>query len=211
MKTQRIILAALVTAASFPGPCRSQTAQSADYRLASAAAVNGGGGSSASTGYTLHPASVEATAAGISTSSDYTASAGWVTQVAAGCPAFDAWRAAKLPGHPQNAALDDPDSDGVVNLIEFALDTNPLSGASASPFTVAADGPNIRITFQRVPACLTYSIEISSDPAANDWQPASAPVSVSTTLLPGGMESVQVTLPQSLGPRQFLRLRATIP
>src|SRR5262245_48621337 len=110
--------------------CQGQTAQSTDYRLVPTA-TNGGGGLAGSAGYTLRPASMEGTTAGISTSSDYTASAGWIGQLATGCPAFDAWRALKLAGNPLNGPADDPDSDGYSNLMEFAFDTNPLSGTSS--------------------------------------------------------------------------------
>src|SRR5262245_7309883 len=109
MKTRSFFLLVVVSGGALM-ICQGKSAQSTDYRLARAP-TNAGGGPAGSTGYTLRPASMEGTTAGISTSSDYTVSTGWTGQLVTGCPAFDAWRALKLAGNPLNGPADDPDSD----------------------------------------------------------------------------------------------------
>ena len=68
-----------------------------------------------------------------------------------------------------NGANEDPDHDGLMNLVEFALDTHPLQ-SSPSPLThslaTAAGGRYLQLDVPKNPAAsnLTYHVEVSGDP-----------------------------------------------
>ncbi len=107
-------------------------------------------------------------------------------------------------GNAANTA--DPDGDGLANLLEYALDREPLTPESASPTTAAMDGAGkLQLTFKRArPAAeLTYTVQASDDLAT--W----------TDLVtnPGTVgENVTVTdNPPESAKRRFLRLRVSVP
>ncbi|MDB6123106.1 MAG: Laminin sub domain 2 [Pedosphaera sp.] len=64
---------------------------------------------------------------------------------------YESWAAVTMPGllPPLTDPTSDPDGDGQINLLEFALDTNPLS-VSTSTFTIisAADG-SLQLSYPR--------------------------------------------------------------
>ena len=109
------------------------------------------------------------------------------------------------------ADLADPDADGVPNLLEYALDGDPLSASSAPSPLLQVSGLSFQpsvlsLTFQRIadPA-LTYAVEATDDLAAAPWP--------ETIWSSQGEENtsgpVTVTDSASLAshPRRFLRLR----
>jgi hypothetical protein len=84
---------------------------------------------------------------------------------------FAEWRAAWFPGNTQDLDLlgqQDPDADGISNLLEYAFDLNPTqpdTGASRSlPHPLATNGRG-GIGFQRRSGAvdLNYRVEISTD------------------------------------------------
>lgn len=99
----------------------------------------------------------------------------------------------------------DPDADGVTNLLEYALGTDPTF-ASAPGYQAQADSGMLRLTFNRIAdPLLAYTVQGSSTLAAWDdiW------TSTGTANTPG---PVTVADPAALSsfPRRFLRLRVTI-
>ncbi len=77
--------------------------------------------------------------------------------------------AANVPAN-QRAATDDPDSDGVANLLEFALGLGPLTPDSGSLPVAAVSGDNLTLTYVRAePAAVTYAVESTSDLTTNSW------------------------------------------
>jgi len=100
-------------------------------------------------------------------------------------------------GQPWNGVLetlpeDDPDGDGMVNLLEFALGTSPTSGAHGTPVTVqdSGDGPALRFVPVRDTSSVLYFVQSSMD--LSDW--VSIPEVPITT--PAG-SLVEVDLPAS--------------
>jgi hypothetical protein len=138
------------------------------------------------------------------------------------------------PGQP-NLIRDfsaDPDGDGVPNLIEQAINTNPASGASAGPLpaptTITNGGqtylglsyPRIRTGVLPLPvpyAAEAYNYILETSPDLTIWTPdpgtgagALVPVGTPTANPDGVTETVTVRLPAPVTTapgRQYIRLR----
>jgi hypothetical protein len=125
---------------------------------------------------------------------------------------IEAWRAARFEtDQPVGLAADDadPDGDGLPNLLEYALATDPHV-PSAQPLSLTStstlnfDDTRLQVSFLRARPELTYTVESSSDLIA--WSTvATNPGEVSPTL------PVTVTDPESVSvsSRRFLRLRVS--
>ena len=122
-------------------------------------------------------------------------------------PALDAFRALHFGADASSeiaADAADPDGDGLPNLIEYALDSDPLR---AEPGLVALGrDDDSRLTLSFVPAVtagLVYGIETSSD--LRTW---------TATALSGLSAGTPVVFvdptPLAAGERRFLRLRVTL-
>ncbi|MBC8011477.1 MAG: fibronectin type III domain-containing protein [Burkholderiales bacterium] len=109
----------------------------------------------------------------------------------------------------------DPDADGVVNLLEYALDSDPTlaDGGNLPTISTVVDGGQnyLAITFVRLtnPASgITYTPESSADLA--DW--SGVPVQVGTAVNNNdGTETVvyRDSLPTAGNPKRFIRVRVT--
>ena len=86
------------------------------------------------------------------------------------------WIAKNFPGSRGNAAISgwdaDPDGDGVANLVEMALGSDPLSGAQSNlpiPGEIAIGGKTyLTLTIQKAAGdAVDYSVETSGD--LKDW------------------------------------------
>lgn len=127
---------------------------------------------------------------------------------------FAQWQIAKLNAMPaaQQSPLADPDGDGLPNLIECALDLNPLASdfTTATPVSLTeSTGQNyatLRHRRLRQLAGVSYVVESSGD--LYTWNPAQE---ISATLMSDGTELVEArdTVPTSSGSR-FIRLRVTL-
>ncbi len=125
-------------------------------------------------------------------------------------PPYDAWALANgldNSSPAKDAALTaDPDGDGVVNLLEYALGSNPASAAStAVPIASMQGGTRLEISFLRARGELNYLVEATSDLVT--W------TTIATN--PGTVgQSVTVTdtvdIPAG-SPRRFVRLRVSSP
>jgi hypothetical protein len=117
---------------------------------------------------------------------------------------FADWIAA-LPNPPpadQRAPGDDPDRDGLPNLLEYALELDPVA-TSVTNFQLQASGSTLSLTYRRARAGLTYVVETSATLAPGSWTTVdvaqgSGAVGANVTA------SVPLTPEQ---PRRFLRLR----
>ncbi len=123
---------------------------------------------------------------------------------------FEEWAAVHFPtAGPRGNPLADPDSDGVPNLLEYALHRDPLAADStpaAVGSTISTGGTaHLALTYERLTDApdLQFTVEVSGD--LTHWQSATTAVSVVPY---GDTETVTVrdNAPVSPGPR-FMRLR----
>lgn len=108
-----------------------------------------------------------------------------------------------------NSANDgaDPDGDGMLNLMEFYLGTDP-SRAGASPVTVSVVGGALRMT-QVLPVGVggvVGTVEVSD--GLQTWQSGSGVTSMVSDNVVGGSRTVVVRDLVPVG-RRFMRLRVT--
>ena len=104
------------------------------------------------------------------------------------------------PFNPLDAGLD-PDGDGLTNLQEFQMSSNPRdasSGVHISSIALSVDGTNVVLTFTAF-ANQTYTVE-SATSLTGPWTAMQDVAAESTT------RAVQVVVPAS-GPMKFFRLR----
>ncbi len=133
---------------------------------------------------------------------------------------IDVWRADRFgadAGNPMVSGNDaDPDHDGIVNLLEYALNLDPL--AHPDPGGVHAGLPEIESTpgelalvYRRNLAAtdLTYTVEQSPGLGAGAaWQPATP--TEQTLNDDGATRVIRASLAEAPGGRLFLRLRVTV-
>ena len=133
-----------------------------------------------------------------------------VVTVGSASTPYETWSSAQgLTTGVNDGATQDPDGDGVVNLLEFALGGNPLSAASAPLPVVARSGANLTFTYDLETAAagqFAFTAQSSTDLAT--WTAVvhgSGGATISTSALDADTNRVVVTLPAS-SPRLFVRL-----
>ena len=137
--------------------------------------------------------------------------------VAAG---FPAWQLAKFGANAGAAGSlpeDDPDTDGSVNLLEYALNANPLRSFTAEQPVVAIDGAALAFTFTRNldATDITLRVEATDDLAATPWSPIATWISgAGWSAAPGVTVSDiagAVSIAESTASPRFYRVGVTWP
>jgi hypothetical protein len=119
--------------------------------------------------------------------------------------AYETW----IGGYPgaagHTAAGDDPDHDGIPNLIEYGLGGNPSDPASAPCPALDIPGSTLQISFVRARSDVTYTVQGSSN--LTDWTDITyTPVAV------GQVQTVADTVEiGGSNARRFLRLKISLP
>ena len=140
------------------------------------------------------------------TDPNHTGSAAGTLVIAATTTSYAAWCNANFTAAEQGAGLADdnadPDGDGLSNLAEYALGTDPRQFTPPLVATLDADGLSLTFTRPTNLPGLTYAAE-SSDGLGN-WSPV--PLEVLQT---GTVETLRARDPFTTGDptRRFLRLR----
>lgn len=128
--------------------------------------------------------------------------------------ALEAWRITYF-GSPSNTGpgsdLNDPDADGIVNLLEFATASDPTV-STPPPGHLIKNGNQLEFTYTRPTAAtseLTYTPETTST-LTGQWLPADP---AATTVLSdnGQLQQVKVTIPAGPDGKLLLRLRVIRP
>jgi autotransporter-associated beta strand protein len=138
--------------------------------------------------------------------------------------AREAWRQNYFPGSTATtgpgADTNDHDGDGRVNLLEYAVGSDPTVANTGPGYALDTVGGQLRLTFNRIddPA-LTYTVTGRNDLITGVWSAivpvaGNNPITGFTGTVPGVLEteSVNVIDPVVLGtgnPRRFLRLEVS--
>jgi len=124
---------------------------------------------------------------------------------------LDSWRriyftAAELSDPQISGDLADPDLDGMANLAEYALGTNPKA-ADGAVFT-AAFGAHLTLTFPRAKfaADVSISVEAASEPTG-PWSSGSPVTFEQAAGDDGVVQTIVSTDLTTNAPRRFMRLR----
>jgi autotransporter-associated beta strand protein len=136
----------------------------------------------------------------------------------AGPSAYGNWATAKGLTGANDGENDDPDFDGISNIIEFVLDGNPLASDTNKLPVSTQDATNFYFDFDRrddsvTEAALTfeYGTTLASWPSTVAIPSNTTPVvgpPVTITDNGGGTHHVKVTVPKSGNPSLFGRLKA---
>lgn len=129
---------------------------------------------------------------------------------------WQTWQAAHFGGNAANPAIaggnEDPDNDGIPNLMEYATGSNPNQVNGPGP-AVVRTAATLDFTYPRNKAAsgLTYAVEWSDQPGVSGWSTngVSAPVIQSDN---GTVQQMKVSVPAGSGVlRRFARLKITGP
>ena len=121
--------------------------------------------------------------------------------------AFSSW----ISGYSVGAASgpsDDPDADGLPNLLEYALGGQPDFAQSAPAPVATVSGGLLRLAYPRARADVTYTVETSTALESEPWTSAGVTQDITT---PVGQTAI-ATIPHdpATTPRRFLRLRVSL-
>ncbi len=104
----------------------------------------------------------------------------------------------------------DPDRDGLPNLVEYALGSDPKIASPADSPALDSDGHFLKLTFRRIgDPLLTYRVEANNDLSAT-WTPVWQSTGIDN--IPGWVDVIDtVDLSTATPPRRFIRLHITAP
>jgi hypothetical protein len=89
----------------------------------------------------------------------------------------------------------DPEGDGLINIVEYAFNSDPLA-ASPNPLTFAFTNGHLTVSFKRIrpaPADLNYIIEVTDDLSSGSWNSGPGYTTQHVTDNLDGTETVLVT------------------
>lgn len=122
--------------------------------------------------------------------------------------AFQAWRAEKFGAEAGNPAIAgemvDHELDGVVNLVEYAMDLDPHAPSQGMLPTISLDASNVYITWRRNKSATDVTVEFETAPGMTEtWTPVTP---VDTVLSDNGeVEVIRSAIPRS-GETMVVRL-----
>lgn len=123
---------------------------------------------------------------------------------------YDTWLASLPTPIPagQTTHTADPDGDGSPNLLEYALDSDPMDAASVpSPVIIHTPADSmLRLSYPRARAEIAYTVETSTDLAPDSWTSTGVTQDVASAV--GAQATATIPFPDGT-PIRFLRLVVT--
>ena len=123
------------------------------------------------------------------------------------------WKSFHFGTNATNAAVAgdfaDPDADGILNLLEYALGSDPAAAGPTSVLGVAIAGGHLQVSFNRNGSAtdLTYVVETSTDLAT--WVTALSYTAGTSWTSPGAASASEAP-PSSVPPDQIIRVTAEL-
>jgi hypothetical protein len=121
------------------------------------------------------------------------------------------WRFTNFGSYTSDASAADaadPDGDGMSNLLEYALGTDP-NNSGVMPAVLALNGANLEYSYTRSTAAkdngVTHQIEWSETLEAGSWSTQTVTQEITSTQ--GALETVKASVPKGTGGKRFLRLK----
>lgn len=132
-----------------------------------------------------------------------------VTQVAPPDTTWEQWQAEIPNEEPLKGPQDDPDQDGIPNLLEFVFGTAPTAANAPVSTPVSLDSSHLVIAIpRRIDHKSTLTVEVSGNLV--DWD--SGPTHTQTLADDaGGLVVRDLTPVDPAHPKQFIRLKASLP
>ncbi len=126
---------------------------------------------------------------------------------------YSQWVVGELTSEPQSAASQDPDHDGVSNLMEFVFGSSPLIPNAIAPMPLSLVDVSSQKFLQisiprRIDHPATLVVEVSSD--LNQWNSGSA-YTVTVENSAAALIVRDLTPYNPANPKRFMRLKATLP
>ena len=122
-----------------------------------------------------------------------------------GIDPYDAWTVSFSLSGADALPSADPDLDGLVNLLEYALVTSPVAPDADDAWTLGRSGNFLTLAFDHpADASLTYAVE-----ASNDLTGAWSVVHTFAPFSTAGSETYTDTVDLTVTSRRFLRLKVT--
>jgi len=133
---------------------------------------------------------------------------------------YEDWRrlwfqGADLTNDTVSGRMADPDLNGIVNLMEFALNRNPTNGSYSAEFISDLTNDNVTVTFprRRRREGIDYFVEMCNDLLTQEWRSSTNDIEfIATNNVDDVMDSVITELRDPLvsGTQIFVRTRVTL-
>ena len=139
----------------------------------------------------------------------FTQSTGTLTITLASSGGFANWINTNLPSLSSKEAAADPDGDGIKNLMEYVLNSDPGVSGTASLPTLTSNPANFIFTYSRrmeSASDTTQTFESTADLSFTDQTPVTVPGAT-----PGTFGAVTVGSPAGISPNQVQTITITIP
>jgi hypothetical protein len=124
---------------------------------------------------------------------------------------FSSWQVHEFGSNAYNSSIAgptaNPSGDGIVNLLKYAFNVNPLTPNTGELPTIKMSGGNLLLTFLQNDAAtdLMYTVQQSTDLVT--WTPSNATLTTLSDI--GGTSTIQASLPTHGVPMLMLRLSVT--
>lgn len=123
---------------------------------------------------------------------------------------FTQWQTEYLTSEPLNTANDDPDNDGISNLLEFVFGTLPKTPNAPTVTPLILAGGNMQISIPRRMDRLVNSLIVEVSGNLTHWDSGSSYTQVvaddAAALIVRDLTTLDAT-----HPRRFMRVRASLP